>query len=89
MGPAAGGLEVRWEVLRCETTVCSVCIWLEFFRQFLGQCQKAPKEVQRSWMTPAERLNILNNNLFLSPRRLGLTCPRKWAFFLPGALRLR
>ena len=28
--PQAG---VRWEIFRFETTVCSVCIWLEFFRQ--------------------------------------------------------
>ena len=41
------GLEVRWEVLRCETTVQIVYIWLEFFRQFLRQCQK---------VTQAERL---------------------------------
>ena len=53
MGPCfLAGLEVRWEVLHGETTVCSVCIWLEFFRQFLGRCQK---------VTPAERLKIYEN----------------------------
>ena len=30
------GLEVRWEALRCETTVCSVCIWLDLFA--FGTC---------------------------------------------------
>jgi hypothetical protein len=34
------GLEVRWEVLRCETTVRSVCIWLDLFAYFFYQEKK-------------------------------------------------
>jgi len=67
------GLEVRWEVLRFEMTVRTVCIWLEFFlpsqtsRQFLGQCQK---------VTPAERLNIKKKWWYIIYRLAG------WAFFV-------
>jgi len=37
----------RWEVLRFETTVRSVCIWIDFFAYFLQQWQK---------VRPAQRL---------------------------------